>query len=126
MCFTKTDRTNYLCLISHTQGTLKRERILTAFLTSSYLFHFPLAAQHRDGTCSHSLFFPLTIFIYSEYTGPFGQQLLNHHLQAISCSNVEGSEKKIILSVNCGTYLGENMSFGVAHIAKRKKVLKNL
>ncbi|KAL0626520.1 retrotransposable element ORF2 protein [Plecturocebus cupreus] len=28
-----------------------------------------------------------------KYTGPFGQQLLNYHLQAIACSNVEGSEK---------------------------------
>lgn len=40
LCFTKTDRTDYPCLISHTQGAAKGERIVTAFLTSSCISHF--------------------------------------------------------------------------------------
>lgn len=89
------DRQDKLSLFefSHTEAA-EGERILTAFLMSSYLSHFPLASQHREGMRSNCLLFPLTIFIYSEYTGSFGQQLLNYHLQAITCSNVEGSKKR--------------------------------
>lgn len=81
------------CLISHTRGTSIGERILTTFLTSAYLSHFPLASQHVEGTCWDCSIFPLTIFIHGEDTGPFCQQFFNHHLQAVAGSNVQGAEK---------------------------------
>lgn len=78
------------------------------------------------GTWNNGLLFPLTIFIYSKYTSPFGQQLLNDHFQAIACGHMEGSEKKTTQSVNRNTYLYENMAFWVVCVVERKKGLENL
>lgn len=78
------------------------------------------------GTWNNGLLFSLTIFIYSKYTSPFSQQLLNNHFQAIACGHMEGSEKKTTPSVNRDTYLYENVAFWVVCVVERKKGLENL
>ena len=78
------------------------------------------------GTWGNGLRFPLTIFIYSKYTSPFGQQLLNNHFQAIACGHMEGSERKTALNVSCDACLYEKVAFWVICMVERKKGLENL
>ena len=79
---------------SHT-GNFQEKESSHCFFKLAPGFPISLWLHSRcTGTWNNGLLFSLTIFIYSKYTSPFGQQLLNNHFQAIACSHMEGSEKK--------------------------------
>lgn len=116
MCFTKTDRTNYPRLISHTQKLPRGERILTAFLMSSYHSHFPLASQHREGT----LTFPTYHFHPQRVHRPLWPTTPLRPPSSHFVQQRGGVWKETAASVNRDTYLCKNVSFwGVALLKGR-------
>lgn len=75
-----------------THKTPPKQRKL--FLALKQLLSPSLSSGFNQHDLYQLVIFLLTIFIYGKYTGSFSQQLLNYHLQAIACSNMEGSERQ--------------------------------